>query len=206
MKKKKLLILGAGGHGRVAADIAIAMDAYESIIFASDDAAPPDFPYPHIGKCESAKAYLADYEIFVAIGNSAIRRRITEEFEALHANFATLIHPKAIIGSRVTFGAGTVVMPGVCVNADSKIGKGVILNTCCSVDHDCVLDDYVHIAPGARLCGTVYVGTDTWIGAGATVIHNISVCGGCMIASGAVVVKDVTISGTYKKVPAILSK
>ena len=92
--------------------------------------------------------------------------------------------------------AGAVINPGV------RIGKGCIINTCSSMDHDCVVGDYVHIAVGSHLCGTVSVGDGTWIGAGATVSNNVSICSDCMIGAGAVVIKDIKESGTYVGVPA----
>ena len=92
--------------------------------------------------------------------------------------------------------AGAVINPGV------GIGKGCIINTCSSVDHDCDVGDYVHIAVGSHLCGTVSVGDGTWIGAGATVINNVFICSDCMIGAGAVVVNDIQESGTYVGVPA----
>ena len=96
----------------------------------------------------------------------------------------------------------TVIMAGAVVNPGASVGKGCIVNTCSSVDHDCRVGDYVHIAVGAHLCGTVAVGEGTWIGAGSTVSNNVSVCGECMIGAGAVVVRDITEAGTYLGVPA----
>ena len=73
---------------------------------------------------------------------------------------------------------------------------------CSSVDHDCRVGDFVHIAVGAHLCGTVTVGDDAFICAGATVVNNISVCKGATVGAGAVVVRDITEKGTYVGVPA----
>ena len=71
--------------------------------------------------------------------------------------------------------------------------------------HDCVIGDYVHVAVGAHLCGTVNVGTETWVGAGAIISNNVNICGGCMIGAGAVVIKDIEKEGTYIGVPAKIS-
>ena len=92
--------------------------------------------------------------------------------------------------------AGTVINPG------ARIGKGCIINTCSCVDHDCEVGDYVHIAVGSHLCGTVSVGNGTWIGAGATVSNNVSICSNCMIGAGSIVVKNIDLAGTYFGVPA----
>lgn len=97
-------------------------------------------------------------------------------------------------------------MAGAVINSGVRIGRGCIINTCSSADHDCDMGDYVHIAVGSHLCGTVSVGDETWIGAGATVSNNISICSECMIGAGAVVTRDITEKGTYVGVPAKRSK
>ena len=93
-------------------------------------------------------------------------------------------------------------MPNAVVNSSAKIGKGTIINTCASVDHDCEIGDFVHIACGAHIAGTVVVGNGTWVGIGASVSNNLSICGEVKIGAGAVVVKDITEQGTYVGVPA----
>lgn len=189
----KLTIIGASGHGKVVADIA-RLRGYDAIEFLDDD--------PTIELCGSYYVVgrtdrVVDGDVFVAIGNAGIRKRLSNT-----RNLITLIHPDAIIADDVKIGEGTVIMAGVVINAGAKIGRGCIINTSSSVDHDCVVDDYCHIAVGAHLCGTVKVGETTWIGAGATVSNNVNICGGCMIGAGAVVIKDIDIQGTYVGVPA----
>ena len=193
----RLIIIGASGHGKVIADIAV-KNGYEDIIFLDDDESIKECAgFPVIGKSKDAKDL--DGDKIVAIGNAAIRERIQKEIETV-----TLIHPDAVIGRRVEIGKGTVVMAGAIINTDTVIGDGCIINTAASVDHDCFVDDFSHIAVGAHLSGTVVVGTGTWIGAGATVINNVNICGKCMIGAGAVVIKDIDEPGTYIGVPAKL--
>lgn len=191
----RLIIIGASGHGKVIADIAV-KNGYEDIVFLDDDESIKECAgFPVIGKSKDAKDL--DGDKIVAIGNAAIRERIRQEIETV-----TLIHPDAVIGRRVKIGKGTVVMAGAIINSDTVIGDGCIINTASSVDHDCVLEDYSHVAVGAHLCGTVHVGKNTWIGAGATVNNNIDICGDCVIGAGAVVVENITESGIYKGIPA----
>lgn len=199
---KDLLIIGAGGHGRVVADIAGRTGRYGSVAFLDDMPPKAGFGYAWLGKTDRAGELLDRYELFVAIGNGAVRRRLMEELTAQGAVFATLTAPEAVIAGDVKIGEGSVVMPGAVINTGTMIGRGVIVNTASSVDHDCCVADYCHVAVGARLCGTVHVGEQTWIGAGATIINNITVCPGCMIGAGAVVVKQITQAGTYLGVPA----
>ena len=180
----RLIIIGASGHGKVIADIAM-INGYDDIVFLDDDESIKECAgFPVIGTSKDAKAL--DGDKIVAIGNATIRERIQKEIETI-----TLIHPSAVIGRRVRVGKGTVVMAGAIINSDTDIGDGCIINTASSVDHDCIIEDFCHIAVGAHLCGTVHIGRCTWIGAGATVSNNIDICGGCMIGAGAVVIKNI---------------
>ena len=193
---KKLIIIGASGHGKVIADIAV-RNGYEEIVFLDDDENVKECAgFPVIGK--TREALQLDGDKIVAIGNPKIRERIQEDISGI----VTLIHPDAVISRRVEIGEGSVIMAGAVVNTDVVIGKGCIINTAASVDHDCMLGDFVHVSVGSHLSGTVNVGKRTWIGAGATVSNNVNICGDCMIGAGAVVIKDIDKPGTYIGVPA----
>lgn len=195
---KKLAIIGASGHGKVIADIA-KKNGYTDIVFLDDnDDIRECGGYSVIG--QSSEAGHLDADLIIGIGNADIRKRIQESVPK--ERLATLIHPSAVLAEDVVLGAGTVVMAGAVINSGARIGNGCIINTCSSVDHDCILGDYVHIAVGSHLCGTVIVGSQTWIGAGAIVSNNISVCSNCMIGAGAVIVKNIEESGIYIGVPA----
>ena len=195
---KRLIIIGAGGHGRVAADIA-ARNGYKEILFLDDDEAVKLCGrYPVIGKSEMIGNMEGD--VFVSIGNPAARKALQDSIE--DERLIRLIHPNAVIGEDVAMGNGTIVMAGAVVNPGSKIGKGCIINTCASVDHDCRLGEYVHVAVGAHVAGHVEIGSGTWIGAGATVSNDIRICGGCIIGAGAAVVRNLDENGTYVGVPA----
>lgn len=198
--KDKLLIIGASGHAKVVAEIALLTNRYREIVFVDDKGYSKEFGDKYIGKTDLVKEMVSDYELFVAIGNSKIRAMFMEKYP--YADYPSLIHPNAVVSSSAKIERGTVVMAGAVINADSTIGEGVIINTCSSVDHDCVIGDFSHIAVGTHLCGTVNVGSHTWIGAGATVINNINICSDCMIGAGAVVVKNIKEKGTYIGVPA----
>lgn len=198
---RKLNIIGASGHSKVVADIAIAC-GYEDITFLDKNKCS-DFcmGFPVIEEDLSKAGYEED-DFFVAIGNAGIREQIIHELEERGLSLITLIHPSAVLGSDVVIGKGTVVMAGVVINADTTIGEGCIINTAASVDHDNVLADFVHVSVGAHLAGMVKVNKATWIGAGATVSNQISICENAMIGAGAVVVKNITEPGTYIGVPA----
>ncbi len=198
--KDKLIIIGAGGHGRVAADIA-ALVGYGEVSFLDDG---KEAEGNVLGRVDSFADYTETHDFFVGIGNNGIRERIMTRLTEGGANIVSLIHPNAAVGSHVTIGRGTVVMAGTVINTGAKIGMGVIINTASSVDHDCSLEDYVHISVGAHLAGTVAVGRGTMIGTGAAVINNLTIAGDTVIGAGAVVVKNILESGIYVGNPARL--
>lgn len=196
----RLIIIGASGHGKVVADIA-SLIGYTDIVFLDNN--------PSIADCAGFKVVGPDTmldnldgDVFVAIGNGKIRKRLMNN--NINRHFPILIHPNAVIAKGTEIGEGTVIMAGVVVNPSVKIGRGVILNTCSSIDHDCVIGDFVHVAVGSHLSGTVEVGNETWIGVGASVSNNIEICGECMIGAGAVVIESIVEKGTYIGIPAKL--
>jgi len=193
---KKLVIIGASGHGKVIADIAV-RNGYEDIVFLDDDESIKECAgFPIVGK--TGEAVKLDGDKIVAIGNAKVREKIQSEIE----NVVTLVHPAALISRRVCIGTGTVVMAGAVINSDVVIGDGCIINTGSSVDHDCKIGNYSHISVGAHVAGTVEIGERTWIGAGVTVSNNVNICRDCMIGAGTVVIKDIDKLGTYVGVPA----
>lgn len=191
----RLIIIGASGHGKVVADIAV-KNGYSDIVFLDDDETIKDCAgFKVVGKTREATSLTGDK--IVAIGNSKIRERIQSKIDVI-----TLIHPNAVIGRRVEIGKGSVVMAGAVINSEAKIGNGCIVNTTSSVDHDCVVGDFSHVSVGAHLCGTVKIGKYCWVGAGATVSNNVMIGSNIMIGAGAVVVSDIHEEGTYIGIPA----
>ena len=181
------------------ADIAL-LNGYKEIVFLDNDLTISECAGFRVTGSDSMAAEL-DGDLFVAVGNGKVRKNLMDANSNRH--FPILVHPNAVIAKNTVIGDGTVIMAGTVINPGAKIGRGCIINTCSSVDHDCVIGDFVHIAVGSHLSGTVKVGDATWIGAGATVSNNVSICGRCMIGAGAVVVDDITESGTYMGVPAV---
>ncbi|WP_297236246.1 acetyltransferase [uncultured Flavonifractor sp.] len=198
---KKLGIIGASGHGKVVADIAKQLGCYQEIVFFDDSVDRVQCgKYPVVGKSQDIFQFGCDG--FVAIGNAQVRQRLQEEMETKGIHVPVLIHPAAVVAEDVQILPGTAIMAGAVINPGSVIGKGCIVNTCASVDHDNVLEDYVHVAVGAHIAGTVQIGHHTWVGAGATVSNNINICANCMIGAGTVVCKSIVEEGTYVGVPA----
>lgn len=200
--KSKLIIIGASGHGKVVADIAIKMNNWKSIFFLDDDASiKTRIGLEVIGRTADAFKYKDEADFFVAIGSNTIREKIQEKLIEQGLNVVSLIHPSAIIGADVEVGFGTTVMAGVVINSSSRISKGCIINTSSSLDHDNILEDYVHISPGVSMAGTVKVGKGSWIGVGSVISNNVSICNDCKVGAGTVVFKDITEPGTYFGIP-----
>ncbi len=195
----RLLIIGASGHGKVIADIALKC-GYQNIAFIDDKAVGECMNFPIIGTSDDLnQANDGNTDFIIGIGNNQIRKMFAETY---WLNWITLIHPSAQIGLDVKIGIGTVVMANSVINSGTSIGKHGIINSAAVVEHDNKLGDYVHISPNAALAGTVHVGDNTHIGIGATVKNNINICSDCIIGTGSVIVKNIVVSGTYVGVPA----
>ena len=131
-----------------------------------------------------------------------LRAAIFEKTERMGFEFPAIVSPQAVLNEDVTLGAGTIVMDGVVIGTGTRVGKAVIANTHCSIDHDCNIEDFVHVAPGATICGGVIIGRCSLVGAGATVIQGIAIGADCVLGAGSVVVNNCTASGVYMGVPA----
>ncbi|GHV39951.1 acetyltransferase [Clostridia bacterium] len=203
--REKLVIVGAGGHGRVVADIARLSSRYTQIVFA-DDIATGLFDGQEIvgttAEVINDESVRNDSDVFIAVGNCSKRKKLTELFWRNGFCIATLIHPKSVIASNVVINEGTVVMANAVINSGSIIGRGVIVNTAATIDHDNEISDFVHISSGVHISGTVKIGSGTWVGVGTIVSNNQSICDDCIIGAGTVVVRDITEKGTYVGVPA----
>ena len=201
---KKLFLIGAGGHGKVVADIAEKMDCYETICFL-DDVRPSGETcgkWKIVGTTQDGIQHDDGWEFFPAIGNAAARSKITERLEQNHLEIPLLIHPDASIAPDCKIGRGTVIMAGAVINSGSLIGKGVIINTCASADHDNIIGDFSHVAVGAHLAGNVHLGRNVWVGIGAVVSNHLTIADDVVIGAGATVIRDLDEKGTYVGVPA----
>ena len=198
---KSVVIIGASGHGKVIADIIVNSD--DKVLGFLDDADDVQgkkiIGFPVLGKIADFDNY-RDCEFVIAIGNPYIRERIANE---LPVKWYTAIHPTAVISSLdVEIGEGTVIMANAVVNPSARIGKHCIINTGAIVEHDNILEDYVHLSPNVTLAGIVKVGKSTHIGAGSCTKQVLNIASDCIIGAGSVIVKDITKSGTYVGVPA----
>lgn len=190
----RLIIIGAGGHGKVVADIA-AKIGYTDICFADDHAKGQCLGFPVLGGTAHLEAWNDGATDFViGIGNNAVRKKIAEEYDI---NWVRLVHPSAQIGLQASIGRGTVVMAGAVINACAGVGEHCIINTRAVVEHDDRIGNYVHLSPGVTLSGTVTVGECTWLGTGTSVINNVDICANVTVGVGSVVIRSIQKEGIY---------
>ena len=189
----KVIIIGAGGHGKVVADIVTACG--DTVVgFLDDDPSKENV----LGPVCNATHY-PDCRFVAAIGNNEVRKKVSA---FLPVSWHTAVHPTAVISPSAVIGEGTVVMANAVINAEARIGAHCIVNTAAVVEHENILADFVHLSPCAALGGTVQIGESTHVGIGACIRNNLTICGGCTIGAGAVVVQDIEEPGTYVGIPA----
>ena len=196
--KHRLVILGAGGHGKVCSEVA-SLNNYGEIIFLDDRHVPG---MPVIGTMKDIKNCVDDSLFFVSIGNNDLRKNYIEEILSLGGSLVNLIHPNSTVSRSAVLADGIVVMAGAVIQANASIDRGVIVNTCSSVDHDCTIGKYSHIAVGSHLGGTVKVGESSFIGAGSSVSNNVTIADNCIVGVGTAVIHDLDEAGIYVGVPA----
>jgi sugar O-acyltransferase (sialic acid O-acetyltransferase NeuD family) len=201
----KLIIIGAGGHGKVVADAAACTNHWKEIVFA--DKRYPDLlnagHWPVINDHNDLDKFeknSCDY--IVAIGDNNIRHKLHNELKEKGFNLVNVIHPTSEISDYTELGIGNVVMANAVINVDTIIGDACIINTSATVDHDCIIGDSVHISPGANLAGQVEVGKHSWIGIGATVNQLVVIGENVTLGSGSVAIENIPDGKTATGIPA----
>ena len=209
---RPLVVLGAGGHARVAADAARAAGIAVAGFLAPDRAASERVgDWPLLGGDEklSQPDFVASHAFVVGIGAAPLRRSRSLALRGLGAEIASVVHPQATLAPGVELGEGSVVFAGAVVNTGSRIGAFCIVNTGASVDHDAELDDGVQVGPGAVLAGAVTCGEDAFIGSGAVLLPGLRIGARAVVGAGAVVTRDVpdgvTVIGNPARAPRELA-
>lgn len=203
-----VVIIGAGGHGRVVADIlALArqhrvvgfLDADESLVGTKVG------DLPVLGGTNLLARLKRDQRVrgaIVAIGDNRVRARYAEEVLAAGLELVSAVHPSAVVAPSARVGAGSVIAAGAVVCVAATLGSNCIVNTAAVVDHECDVAEGVHVCPGALLAGRVKVGERAFIGLGARVIQCLSVGADAVVGAGAVVLRDVPAGARVAGVPA----
>lgn len=194
---KKIILIGASGHGKVVFDIVRAQGDFV-IGFLDDCAKGLCCGIPILGPISVAENY-TEVEFLISIGANSVRKRIAEQ---LNVAWYTAIHPTAVVSPSAKIGEGTVVMANAVIQAEAEVGTHCILNTACIIEHENKIGDYVHLSPRVVLGGNVHIGNESHIGIGACVRNNITICSDCTVGAGAAVIKHLEEPGIYIGVPA----
>jgi sugar O-acyltransferase (sialic acid O-acetyltransferase NeuD family) len=201
-----VVILGAGGHAKVVADI-LALNGVEIAGYLDDDERLHGgclLGYPVLGGIARLDE-LTPSGVIVGVGSNEARKRVVERVGVRATPlWINAIHPRATVAASAqrALGRGVVIAAHAVVNPDARLGHHAVVNTGATVDHDCVLGDYVHITPGVHLAGNVTVGEGTLVGVGTNVIQGIRVGDWAVIGAGSVLVRDVPSHVVAKGVPA----
>lgn len=201
----RLAVLGAGGHGKVVAEIAELVGWDKIALFDdSQSRAFEECPWPICGTISDFIDIHRNFDgVIVAIGNNKVRFSLLYKLATLDVEIISVVHPRAILSQYCTIGKGSVIMANAVVNFGARIELGAILNTACIIEHDCVLGPCVHVSPNASLAGGVHIGKCTWIGMGASVKQLVTVEENVIVGAGAVVLSNVDRNLTIAGVPAV---
>lgn len=203
-----MVIWGASGHALVVADIVRLCAEYKIVGFLDDvnlDRHGTKFcGATLLGGQEQLDRLLQEgiKKIIFAFGDGEARLRLSHLARQKGFDLITAIHPRAIIANDAIIGSGSVIVAGAVINPGVKLGENVIVNTCASVDHECVVEDGVHICPGVHLGARVSLGRASWIGIGTTVKDHVTIGAGAFIGAGSVVVDDIQANVVAYGVPA----
>jgi len=204
--KAKLLIYGAGGHGRVVLDAARASGCFRGYAFVDEGEGLAGKQVDGVAVHATPDEVLREegyWQAVVALGDPWLRLDAVQQISRLAVPFATVVHPFAWVSTLATLGEGTVVFAGAVIQLGAHIGQHAIINTSASVDHDCHIGDFAHISPGAHLAGTVAVGRLAHVGMGSSVIPGVVIGEKAVVGAGAVVIRDVPAGVTVVGVPAV---
>jgi sugar O-acyltransferase (sialic acid O-acetyltransferase NeuD family) len=208
-----LVIIGAGGFGRESVDVVRAINAEEpryDLLGVVDDRlseanrlALESTGVPHLGGLDAWLTQRpAGAQHVVAIGDPTTREQIVAPISAQGGVFASLIHPRAVIGSSASIAHGAVICAGVQVSTNVTLGAHTHLNPGSIIGHDAILGDMVSVNPGAIVSGHVRVGDFTLIGAGATILQGLAIGSGAVVGAAACVTVDVEDHTVVIGIPA----
>ena len=205
---KRIVILGAGGHGQVVADILLAMaeasSSFSVVGFLDDD--PSNWGKQFLGLTVlgplKSISDIPHEGVVAAIGNNKARSQVVSSLHEQGEHLISATHPRAVLGTGVRIGPGSMICAGVVVNTGAEIGEGVILNTGSTVDHHCRIGRCSHIGPGAHLGGDVVIGEGVLVGIGAAVLPSRRIGSWSVVGAGATVTEDIPDGWTVVGKPA----
>lgn len=207
---KKVIVFGAGGHGKVVIDAILRQGLHEIAFLADADGKLHGSLVCGYEIRSEAEAFAAQERglrrAIVAIGNNDVRRRLTQVIIGKGFSLISVVHPAAVVAPSARIGAGTLVMPACVLNAEARIGDNAIINTGAVIEHDCDVGDHAHIGPHATLCGGVRVDEGALVGAGATVLVGVRIGAGAIVGAGSTVLRDIPDGATAVGSPCRIVK
>lgn len=215
MSKNKFILWGSAGHAKVLADLIHLLNGEIVALFDNDvnkKTSLVEVPlyygldgFKQWLKVNSKTHFL---QAAVAIGGSRGKDRqlLAEVFRSAEISLPSIVHPTAVVASSVIVGEGTQILANSVVAADATLGELCIINNSVNVDHECIIGDGVHLAPGAVLCGCVTVGENSMVGAGAVVMPRIRIGQSAVVGAGSVVTSDIPDYATVVGNPAKILK
>ncbi|MBY6060309.1 acetyltransferase [Microbacterium esteraromaticum] len=210
---RDLIVVGAGGFGRETLDVVEAINTVEPVpewnVLGVVDDGPAETHlsrleargYRHLGGIDQLEVH-PGAAVVIAIGAPNVRARIASALEATGVVFATLVHPRAVVGSQVRLGVGTVVCGGAQISTNVVIRAHGHINPGAVIGHDTVLGTHVSVNPGAIVSGEVTIGRDTLVGAGAVILQRLRLGENVTVGASACVTRDVESGLVVKGVPA----
>lgn len=190
MSKIRLLVVGAGGHGRSVVEAAELSGQFE-VVGLLDDSLPAGesvLGVPVLGPVVSMAHHQAGADqAIVAIGNNTVREKLLQQLAAAAGfKLATVVHPRAIVSPSAVLGAGSAVMAGAIVGTEARLGVGSIVNCGAVVDHHATVKDFGHLGVNASMAGGTVLGRGAWMQAGAALGYGVRVAAGEVLLPGAV--------------------
>jgi sugar O-acyltransferase (sialic acid O-acetyltransferase NeuD family) len=190
MHDSEVIVFGAGGHGKVVADIVLQC-GWTCAGFVDDQTsfrAAVGLPLSILGDrtwlCNQPRDTL---RVALGIGDNYGREAVASFLTSAGIEVVSAISPFAVVSPSAQIGAGTVIMPGAVVNAMAIVGEGVIINSGAVVEHDTRVGNYVHLSPNSTLGGGVEIGEFSHLGLGASVLPLIRIGSRSILGAGSVV-------------------
>jgi UDP-perosamine 4-acetyltransferase len=199
-------LIGAGGHARVCLE-ALLDDGGTEVIGAvsTDGSGVAELGVPVLGRESDLQNLTKSDDAItycVAIGDNATRSMVALRLTESGRLVTQAVSRFSMVSTTASCGAGVQLLPGCVVNAATVIGDGTIVNTNASIDHDCRVGRFVHVAPGVAIGGGVTIGDLAFVGIGARVLPGVTIGAEAVVGAGAVVIDDVAPGVTVAGVPA----
>lgn len=196
MAKKKIFVIGSGGHASACIDLIESTNKFEIIgIFSDDKKIKRKFSYSIIGTTQDILKYKKK-TLNLALGFGSIynlkkRHDLYVKLKKAGFKFPILVSKNSYISNRAKILEGSQIYHNCTVNSGSTISENCILNNNSLLDHDCEISKNVHISTGVTLNGTVKISKNTFIGSGSVIKDNIKIRSNSFIKMGSIIKNDI---------------